>query len=245
MKTLLIDYGAGNLHSVHKALLRSDLEVEVSDRPALATDADALVLPGQGHFGQVMTSFLDSGFEPVVREHIARGRAFLGICVGLQLLLERSEEAPEVPGLGLLPGTVRRFPPGMRVPQMGWNRLHRLGSSPLLDGIEEGAHVYFANSYYADFEGADFDAADFAGTDFPGADFTGSHLAGEASTGAGVAGGGLSGAYTSYGDTRFLSAVSFGRLHATQFHPEKSQRVGLDILSNFGKLVRQAATGAS
>ena len=224
MKTVLIDYGAGNLHSVHKALLHSGLEVEVCDQPALAAGADALVLPGQGHFGQVMTSFLESGFEPVVREHIDRGRHFLGICVGLQLLLEGSEEAPELPGLGLLKGTVRRFPAGIRVPQMGWNRLHKLGRSPLLDGIEEGAHVYFANSYYADFDAADPDP--------------------EASAAAGNAKPGLSGAYSNYGDVRFLSAVSFGSLHATQFHPEKSQLVGLEILSNFGKLVRQAETGA-
>jgi glutamine amidotransferase len=202
MTTLLIDYGAGNLHSVHKALLRSGVEVEVSADPARAAAADALVLPGQGHFGQVMRSFLASGFEPVVRRHLAAGKPFLGICVGLQLLLQGSEEAPDVPGLAVLPGRVLRFPAGLRVPQMGWNRIRKRGSSPLLEGIEDGAHVYFANSYYADFDER------------------------------------LEGAETSYGQIRFLSAISDGALHAVQFHPEKSQRVGLRILANFSRVAR-------
>ena len=206
MRTVLIDYGAGNLHSVHKALLRSGLDVVVTPDPAEAADAAALVLPGQGHFGQVMNSFRSSGFEPVVRRHLDAARPFLGICVGLQLLMERSEEAPGVEGLGLLPGTVKRFPAGSRVPQMGWNRLQRQGDSPLLTGVEEGAYVYYANSYYADLDLTD------AGTS-------------------------LSGAYTNYAGVRFLGALSYGSLHATQFHPEKSQKVGLTILANFGRLV--------
>lgn len=205
MNTIVIDYGAGNLHSVYKALLRSSIDVELSADPARAAEADALVLPGQGHFGQVMRSFLDSGFEPVVRRHIAEQRPFLGICVGLQLLLEGSEEAPDVPGLGLLQGTVRRFPAGLRVPQMGWNRIRKRGSSPLLEGIDDGAHVYFANSYFADFDSR------------------------------------LAGAETTYGGVRFLSAVSTGALHATQFHPEKSQRVGLQVLANFNREARRGA----
>ncbi|MEX2535780.1 MAG: imidazole glycerol phosphate synthase subunit HisH [Trueperaceae bacterium] len=207
--TVLIDYGAGNLHSVHKALLHSGLPVEITADPGRAAEATVLVLPGQGHFGQVMNSFLESGFEPVVRRHLAQQRPFLGICVGLQLLLEGSEEAPDVPGLGMLRGTVRRFPTGMRVPQMGWNRLYKHGDSPLLAGLEDGAYAYFANSYYAHFE------ADLAG------------------------------AQTTYGDVRFLSALSAGSLHATQFHPEKSQRVGLHILSNFRATVTEAVSGAA
>lgn len=197
MTAILIDYGAGNLHSVHKALLRTGTSVEASSDPQRAAEADALVLPGQGHFGQVMRSFMESGFEPVVRRHIGEGRPFLGICVGLQLLLEGSEEEPSVPGLGVLNGTVRRFPPGPPVPQMGWNSLEKRGVSPLLEGVADGSYVYFANSYYADFDDT------------------------------------LAGAVSSYGDVRFLSAVSSGPLHATQFHPEKSQRVGLKILANF------------
>ena len=207
-RCVLIDYGAGNLHSVHKALLHAGLDAVVTSDPAAATGAAALILPGQGHFGQVMTSFQRSGFEPVVRNHIAAQRPFLGICVGLQLLLEGSEEAPQVEGLGLLPGTVKRFPSGATVPQMGWNTLHRYGESPLLAGIEEGSYVYYANSYYAEFSP---EAASQA----------------------------ISGAHTSYAGVRFLGAISMGSVHATQFHPEKSQRVGLRILANFGRLVEQ------
>lgn len=205
MRTILIDYGAGNLHSVEKALSRAGLDPVRTADPDVAADADALVLPGQGHFGQVMRSFRASGFEPVVREHLARGRPFLGICVGLQLLLEGSEEAPGIAGLGVLKGIVRRFPKGVSVPQMGWNQLHKRGEPALLHGVEDGAFAYFAHSYYAELEAAE------------------------------------GGAVTHYGGVAFLSAVSLGRLHATQFHPEKSQRVGLAILENFRRLAQGVA----
>jgi imidazole glycerol-phosphate synthase subunit HisH len=213
MQTVLIDHGAGNLHSVEKALVAAGLACTRSDDPALAADADALVLPGQGHFGQVMRSFQASGFEGVVRAHLAAGRPFLGICVGLQLLSGGSEEAPGVPGLGLIPATVRRLQAdGVSVPQMGWNTLARVGRSPLLDDVPDGAYVYFANSYVVEFADAR----------------------------------GLVGAQTRYGASRFLSAVSIGALHATQFHPEKSQGVGLQVLRNFGKAARDhLASGAA
>ena len=208
MRVVLIDYGAGNLHSVEKALVAAGVPVLRSDDPEVARDSDALVLPGQGHFGQVMRSFERSGFAPVVAEHIELGRAFLGICIGLQLLTRGSEEAPGVAGLGVLDAEVRRFPAdGVSVPQMGWNQIRPLGASPLLDGVADGAFVYFANSYYVTFP--------------PGSV--------------------VHGAETRYGTTRFLSAVSLGSLHATQFHPEKSQSVGLRVLENFGALVRGAA----
>lgn len=208
MRLALIDYGAGNLHSVHKALVRAAAETLITDLcvtgdPAEAAGADALVLPGQGHFRQVMEAFLASGFEPVVRRHLAEEKPFLGICVGLQLLMASSEEAPGVPGLGVLPGVVRRFPKGVSVPQMGWNQVFREGDPPLLAGIPDGAFAYFANSYYVDFDYVDFQADAVAG------------------------------ARTEYGAVSFKSAVSRGQLHATQFHPEKSQAVGLQVLRNF------------
>jgi glutamine amidotransferase len=207
MRVVLIDYGAGNLPSVAKALAAAGVAVERSSDPRRAAAADALVLPGQGHFGQVMEAFRASGFESVVREHIGVGKPFLGICVGLQLLVEGSEEAPGVAGLGVLPGRVVRFPDGaVSVPHMGWNTLHPFGDSPLLAGVADGAHAYFAHSYVVEF--------DEAAASFP------------------------AGATTTYGATRFLSAVSRGALHATQFHPEKSQRVGLQILANFAQAAR-------
>jgi len=206
--TALIDYGAGNLYSVHKALARAGLEVVRASTPAEAAGAGALVLPGQGHFRQVMEAFLASGFEPLVRTHLAQGKPFLGICVGLQLLMERSAEAPGVRGLGLMAGEVKRFNDAtVSVPQMGWPQLFIYGQPELLRGIPDGSYVYFANSYYVDF-------AD----DLPGA-------------------------YTDYGQARFQSVLSKGHLHATQFHPEKSQAVGLEILGNFRRIAEQLAAG--
>ena len=209
MRVVLIDYGAGNLPSVAKALVAAGVAVERSSDPQRAAAADALVLPGQGHFGQVMGAFRASGFERVVRDHITAEKPFLGICVGLQLLVEGSEEAPGIDGLGVLPGRVVRFPEGdVSVPHMGWNTLHPFGDSPLLAGVADGDHAYFAHSYVVAF--------DDAVAAFP------------------------AGASTTYGPTRFLSAVSRGTLHATQFHPEKSQRVGLRILANFATAARAA-----
>jgi glutamine amidotransferase len=209
MRVALIDYGAGNLHSVAKALLAAGMSVQLVATPEETADAEALVLPGQGHFGQVMAAFRASGFETVVREHLHSGRPFLGICVGLQLLMEGSEEAPGVAGLGLFPGRVVRFPEGeVSVPHMGWNRLEPWGDAPILWGVPEGAHAYFAHSYVVQFD------------DRPRAQrWSG-------------------GAWTDHGQTRFLSAVSWGSVHATQFHPEKSQQVGLQILRNFAEQVR-------
>jgi imidazole glycerol-phosphate synthase subunit HisH len=198
MKTVLIDYGAGNLHSVYKALQKAGFNVLLSSNPKEAQDADTLVLPGQGHFRQVMESFLESGFEGVVRSHLAARKPFLGICVGLQLLMESSQEAPGVAGLGAIKGHVKRFPEGESVPQMGWNQLQTHGQPELLRGIPDGAFVYYANSYYVTFDNA-----------------------------------ALPGATTTYSQVTFKSAVSSGSLNATQFHPEKSQTVGLKILENF------------
>lgn len=210
VKVALIDYGASNLHSVCKALQRSGAEVMIATDPGEVEKADALVLPGQGHFRQVMEAFLASGFEGVVRAHIAAEKPFLGICVGLQLLMNGSEEAPGVPGLSLLPGTVKRFPAGVSVPQMGWNQIFKTGNPALLEGVSEGAFVYFANSYYVDFEDES-----------------------------------VPGATTEYGGVSFKSAVSAGQLYATQFHPEKSQAVGLRVLANFCELASRTQRAAS
>ncbi|WP_027481731.1 imidazole glycerol phosphate synthase subunit HisH [Deinococcus pimensis] len=148
MKTLLIDYGAGNVRSAHKALVRAGLDVDVTDDPARVQDGAALVVPGQGHFRQVMEAFRSSGFERPVLNAVERGVPLLGICVGMQLLFDASEEAPGVPGLGLIPGTVRRFEEHLSVPQMGWNSIDRVGDAPMLRDVACPAYVYFANSYY-------------------------------------------------------------------------------------------------
>lgn len=209
MKTAIIDYGAGNIHSLAKAAERAGLYPRVVGSPHELGRPDLIILPGQGQFGQVARAFRRSGFEAAVRDHVTRGGLFLGICVGLQLLLEGSEEAPGEPGLGLVPGYVRRFPAGSDpVPHMGWNRVSPFGRSPLLVGLDAGSYTYFAHSYYPALEARE-------GLD--------------------------GGAVSSYAGMEFVSAFSHGNLHATQFHPEKSQAAGRLILSNLAYAAQRAA----
>ena len=148
-EVLLLDYGAGNVRSAAKALERAGMTVRVSSDPADVPGARALVVPGQGHFRQVMEAFDSSGFRQPVLD-AAAGTPILGICVGMQMLLEGSEEAPGVQGLGLIPGTVLRFPQDAqrKVPQMGWNSLDKVGDSPLLADLACPAYAYFVHSYY-------------------------------------------------------------------------------------------------
>lgn len=149
-EVLLLDYGAGNVRSAAKALERAGMTVRVSADPADVPHASALVVPGQGHFRQVMEAFDSGGFHGPVLDAARAGVPLLGICVGMQMLFDGSEEAPGVPGLGLLPGQVRKFEaaPGHKVPQMGWNALEARGDSPLLDGLGAAAYAYFVHSYY-------------------------------------------------------------------------------------------------
>ncbi|QFP76701.1 imidazole glycerol phosphate synthase subunit HisH [Deinococcus sp. AJ005] len=149
-EVLLLDYGAGNVRSAAKALERAGMRVRVSADPADVPHASALVVPGQGHFRQVMEAFETGGFHGPVTGAARAGVPLLGICVGMQMLLSDSEEAPGVPGLNLIPGTVRKFTaaPGHKVPQMGWNALERVGDSPLLRGLNGLAYAYFVHSYY-------------------------------------------------------------------------------------------------
>ncbi len=161
MKTLLIDYGSGNLRSAAKALEAAGFAVSVSSDPKACPEASLLVLPGQGHFGQVMAAFRASGFVERVLDHIQKSLPFLGICVGMQILYQESEEAPGVKGLGLFPGVVRRFPRG-RVPQMGWNRVRLEGA---FSGLS-GRHFYFANSYYGPLTPYSLGVGEYEGTPF-------------------------------------------------------------------------------
>jgi glutamine amidotransferase len=161
MKTLLIDYGSGNLRSAAKALEAAGFAVSVASDPRACPEASLLVLPGQGHFGQVMAAFRASGFVERVLDHIQKGLPFLGICVGMQILYQESEEAPGVKGLGLFPGVVRRFPRG-RVPQMGWNRVRLEGA---FSGLS-GRHFYFANSYYGPLTPHSLGVGEYEGTPF-------------------------------------------------------------------------------
>jgi glutamine amidotransferase len=146
----VVDYGRGNLGSVQKALAELGPRVVVTDDPRTVARADTLVVPGDGAFADAMASLERLGLCDPIRAHIAAGRPYLGICLGYQLLFTESEEFGHAKGLDILPGVVRRFPPGLKVPHMGWNRLWHDGTLPLLAGIPSGAYFYFVHSYYPD-----------------------------------------------------------------------------------------------
>ena len=146
----VLDYEIGNLRSAQKALEHVGADARLTaDRDVIGA-ADAVVLPGVGAFGRCMEALAATGLDAVAEDVVAAGTPFLGICVGMQLLHEGSEEAPGVPGLGILPGVVRRLPDGVKRPQMQWNVLDRTGPSRLLDGLAEPTWVYFVHSYAAE-----------------------------------------------------------------------------------------------
>ena len=150
MKIAIIDYGMGNLHSAAKALEKVGAQVTVTRDPELVHQADKVILPGVGAFGDCMKNLNERGLAPVIHEVIAAGKPFLGICVGLQLLFEGSEEDPGVAGLGIFKGMVRKIAaPGLKIPHMGWNNLEYRTSSSLFQGLPPAAYVYFVHSYHA------------------------------------------------------------------------------------------------
>jgi glutamine amidotransferase len=147
--TTIVNYGAGNIRSVENTLAELGALYEITDQPAVVLRATKLILPGVGHFGQMMQAIDKLGLRQPLREKIASGIPFLGICVGLQCLFEKSEEAPEEMGLGVLAGEVKRFVGKARIPHMGWNSLEQLRPTRLLQGLSPSAFTYFAHSYYA------------------------------------------------------------------------------------------------
>lgn len=197
--TAIIDYDAGNIKSVENALRFLGHDVVVTADPEVILRADHVILPGVGAFGDAMQRLRNRGLEDTIREVVDRGTPFLGICLGLQLLFEESEESPGVRGLALLPGRIRRIPDGegRKVPQIGWNDISFPRESRLFTGLPQGSFVYFVHSFYLEAG----DRSDVAAT-------------------------------TEYG-VRIDAAVEHGNLFACQFHPEKSERVGMQILENF------------
>ncbi len=150
MKIAIIDYGMGNLHSAAKALEKVGAQVAVTRDPERVRQADKVVLPGVGAFGDCMKNLNERELAPVIHEVIAAGKPFLGICVGLQMLFEGSEEDPGVAGLGIFKGLVRKIiAPGLKVPHMGWNSLAFQATSPLFQGLPPAAYVYFVHSFHA------------------------------------------------------------------------------------------------
>ncbi|MCD7750536.1 MAG: imidazole glycerol phosphate synthase subunit HisH [Lachnospiraceae bacterium] len=195
--TGIIDYDAGNVKSVEKALQYLGEEAVLTREPERLLAADRVILPGVGAFGAAMERLDQYGLIPVIHEIVERGTPFLGICLGLQLLFDESEESPGVKGLGILPGRIVRFPEGEKVPQIGWNDLHFPGESRLFQGIPQGSYVYFVHSYYLQAANEE----DVAAT-------------------------------ADYG-VPFHAAVEHDNVFACQFHPEKSDKVGLQILKNY------------
>ena len=197
----IVDYGMGNLRSVAKALEYVGAEPTVTSDPDAVAAADAVVLPGQGAFGAAMDRLNEAGMTQAVKDAITGGKPYLVICLGLQLLFETSEEAPDAQGFGLLGGSVDMFQTDLKVPHMGWNQLVHRKTTPHFRSLEPEDYVYFVHSYYV----APTDSAVIA-------------------------------AETDYG-VRFTSAIHADNMCAMQFHPEKSQQVGLGILETFAGMV--------
>jgi glutamine amidotransferase len=199
----IADYGIGNLGSVTKGFRRAGADVALTGDPEALRRADALVLPGDGAFGATVAEVERRGLVPVLREAAAAGKPLLGICIGMQLLFEESEEHGRHRGLGLLPGRVRRFEGPLPVPHMGWNRLRARRAHAVLDGVPDGAHVYFVHSYYCDAPEEVVIATSDYGRDF-------------------------------------AAIVGRGSVLGVQFHPEKSQEVGLRMVASFVRLAEAA-----
>ena len=243
----VIDYGRGNLGSVEKAFGRIGTPAVVTQDPRAVDEADAVVLPGDGAFHDAMANLDRLGLLPALRRALDGRRPFLGICLGYQLLFSASEEFGEGRGLDVIPGVVRRFPPGRKIPHMGWNRVEHGGDLGLFDGIPSDAHFYFVHSYYPVVTGAARPAPTEGGLReervAPDARSTGDEVRGapDARSPRGEADGApIRVAWCEYG-IRFAAAMERGRVYATQFHPEKSRRWGLRLLENFAAIVKGAS----
>lgn len=203
----IIDYDAGNLKSVEKALKYIGEEAVITRDKEEILQADKVILPGVGSFGDAMNNLHQFGLVDIIKEVVKKGTPFLGICLGLQLLFERSDECPGAEGLGILKGEILRIPacPGLKIPHMGWNSIQIKPSARLFKGVEEELYVYFVHSYYL--KAADRDVV----------------------------------AATTEYSTLIDASVESGNVFACQFHPEKSSKVGLQILKNFAGLGKEEA----
>ena len=144
----IVDYGMGNLHSVAKALQKRDIPAEITSSADTIAAADGVILPGVGAFGEASLNLRSRGLDKPILKHIEKGKPFFGICLGLHLLFEGSDESPKEPGLGLFKGRVVRFQTDLKVPHMGWNSVEKQKDIPMLTGINDGDYFYFVHSYY-------------------------------------------------------------------------------------------------
>jgi glutamine amidotransferase len=195
----IIDYNAGNLRSVERALRHLELECVITQDNKEILKAERVIFPGVGAAGKAMETIIEYGIDEVIREVVRAGTPFMGICLGTQIILDESEE-DNAKCLGIISGSTRKFPDmGQKIPHMGWNTLNVRRDHPVLHGIDPDARFYFVHSYYPD----PGDALDII-------------------------------AETDYGIS-FASAIGRDNVFASQFHPEKSGRFGLQILENFSK----------
>lgn len=198
----IIDYGMGNIRSAQRGLEHVGAEVRIVHSPDEIELASAIVVPGDGAFGKAMDNLRAASWIEPLDDWVTRGKPLLGICVGMQLLFETSEEMGMHQGLGILQGSVRRFPDGLKIPQMGWNQIDLQQMNPLLTQVPDGGYVYFVHSYYCCPSDTSINLAT-----------------------------------TDYG-IEFASIVARDNVWGVQFHPEKSQKVGLIILENFVSITR-------
>jgi len=196
-RVAIIDYGVGNLRSVEKAFAAMGCDAVVSADEQVLREAERLVLPGVGAFASCMKGLRERGFDSLVRERAAVGTPLLGICVGMQMLFDVSEEFGTTDGLGLLHGRVRRFETDLVVPQVGWNRIYQKQQHGLFADIDDGSFCYFVHSFYCEPGNTDLSIGE-----------------------------------TEYG-VKYASVVAERNICGVQFHPEKSQDVGLRMLKNF------------
>jgi glutamine amidotransferase len=212
----IVDFGMGNLFSVQKALETVGLDAAITNDPKDVVAAKAVVLPGMGAFGDAMSALREHGLVEPIRDLVKNGKPFLGVCLGLQLMLDESLEFGRHEGLGMIAGTVVRFENpvedgvALKVPQVGWNAIHRPAGTPAgfwngspLDGLPDGVRGYFVHSYYA----KPADPSVILGA-------------------------------SRYGQIEFPSALRKGNLFGCQFHPEKSGPRGIDMYRNFAKAIR-------
>lgn len=197
----IVDYGMGNLKSVTNAFEKLHADVVITRERKVIEASRAIVLPGVGAFGKCIENLRKFELFEFIRDQIMNDKLYLGICLGMQVLFESSEEAPGVKGMGFIKGTVPKFKVDLKVPHMGWNSIERVKGAEVLEGIRNGEFFYFVHSFYCQPE------EDVIATK------------------------------TSYG-IDFASSIQKKRVFACQFHPEKSQRVGLKLLENFLRLAK-------
>jgi imidazole glycerol-phosphate synthase subunit HisH len=192
---VIIDYNVGNLASVKQGFLRAGIETTISQDEVVIRNASSLILPGVGAFKESLDALKQSGLIPAILDHINANKPLIGICLGMQLLYEFSEEYGRHQGLGIFKGTIKKITGDVKIPHMGWNTLEILNDDPIVSNLKEASDVYFVHSYYAD-------------------------------SNDGVI------ATTNYG-VRIPAIIKKGNVYATQFHPEKSGDVGIEILKGY------------